>query len=175
MAGVGTTAVLALVPEGDALLEVAAGVDPRAVRPGVPAHAALLYPWLPAAEVDEAELARLRGALEGAEPVALRLAAVERSGDFLGVPLPELDPPAAAVRAAYPRQAPYGGRFGARPPVHLTVALGATPEAAAEIERRAGERLPLAARVTELYVVELAARGWRPMAVIPLTGGRAGA
>ena len=58
MARTGTTAVLALVPDAEPLLRSAAEVDGAAVRPGVPAHAALLYPWLPADEVGEPELRR---------------------------------------------------------------------------------------------------------------------
>lgn len=167
MAQVGTTAVLAVVPEAETLLELAAGVDPRAVRPGVPAHAALLYPWLAADEVGEPALDRLRAALPvGRIPV--RLAAVEQTGGFVGVPVPELSAVATAVRTAFPARAPYGGRFGADPPVHVTVALDADPEAAADIARRTAARLPITAEISTLHVVALAPAGWRILAGLPL-------
>ncbi|GAA2294722.1 hypothetical protein OKJ48_32990 [Streptomyces kunmingensis] len=56
MPHLGTTAVLAVLPAAEPLLELAAAVDERVVRPGVPAHAALLYPWLPADRAGGAEL-----------------------------------------------------------------------------------------------------------------------
>lgn len=97
----GTTAVLALLPDAEPLLRLAAAVDGSAVRPGVPAHAALLYPWLPSHEVEEPQLHRLRAALP-VGPVTIRLAAVERTGGFVGVPVPELGHVADAVRSAFP-------------------------------------------------------------------------
>lgn len=168
MASPGTTAVLALVPAADPLLELAAEVDPRAVRAGVPAHAALLYPWLPADRVGARDLDRLRAALPSG-PVTARLTTVERSGGFVGVPVPGLRGAATAVRTAFPAQAPYGGRFGADPPVHVTVALDARPDTAEEIARRAGALLPLRSEIAALYVVALAPDGWQMRAELPLT------
>ncbi|MYW64454.1 hypothetical protein GTY65_10275 [Streptomyces sp. SID8379] len=169
----GTTAVLALLPEADPLLELAAAVDARVVRPGVPAHAALLYPWLPADQVGERELARLRAALPVGR-VPIRLAEVERAGGFVGIPLPELGAMATAVRAAFPEQVPYGGRFGQDPPVHVTVALDVDPGVsgaagvAADIADRVAGRLPISAEVAALQVVTLGSSGWRRVAEVPL-------
>lgn len=171
MAQPGTTAVLAVLPDAEPLLELAAEADARVVRPGVPAHAALLYPWLPAARVGMTELDRLRASLPvGRIPV--RLAAVERRGGFVGVPVPELDPLASAVRAAFPAQIPYGGRFGPDPSVHVTVAMDADPGTAADIARRTGARLPITTEVTTLHAVALTPGGWRSLAHLPLTPGR---
>ncbi|PPS90657.1 2'-5' RNA ligase family protein [Streptomyces sp. MH60] len=164
----GTTAVLALLPDAEPLLRLAAEVDGLVVRPGVPAHAALLYPWLPADEVEEAQLHRLRVALP-AGPVPIRLAAVERTGGFVGVPVPELSRAADAVRAAFPAQVPYGGRFGPRPPVHVTVALDAAPQAAADIARRTAAALPITTEVNTLHVVGLTRTGWQGIAELPLS------
>ncbi|MBZ6139099.1 MULTISPECIES: 2'-5' RNA ligase family protein [Streptomyces] len=167
MAETGTTAVLALLPEAEPLLELAAGVDARAVRPGVPAHAALPYPWLAADRVDEPALRRLRAALPQGR-IEAELTAVEHEGGFVGVPVPGLSAAATAVRAAFPEDVPYGGRFGTDPPVHVTVALGAAPEAAAGIARRTAARLPLTARISALHVVALGPTGWRALAELPL-------
>ncbi|MFH9811191.1 2'-5' RNA ligase family protein [Streptomyces olivaceus] len=167
MAETGTTAVLALLPEAEPLLELAAGVDARAVRPGVPAHAALLYPWLAADRVDEPALRRLRAALPQGR-IEAELTAVEHEGGFVGVPVPGLSAAATAVRAAFPEEVPYGGRFGTDPPVHVTVALGAAPEAAAGIARRTAARLPLTAWIAALHVVALGPTGWRALAELPL-------
>lgn len=167
MAQSGTTAVLALLPEAEPLLELAAAVDERAVRLGVPAHAALLYPWLPADQVGERELDRLRAALPAGR-IPIRLDAVERSGDFVGIPVPELKSAATAVRTAFPAQVPYGGRFGQDPPVHVTVAMNAAPGPAADIARRATALLPITTGIGALYVVALAPTGWRVLAELPL-------
>ncbi|WP_245235230.1 2'-5' RNA ligase family protein [Streptomyces violaceorubidus] len=164
----GTTAVVALLPDAEPLLRSAAGTDGQAVRPGLPAHATLLYPWLPAGEVDESELHRLRLALP-VGPVRLGLASVERTGGFVGVPVPELSPLADAVRTAFPAQVPYGGRFGPRPPVHLTVALDADPRAAADIARRTAAALPITTEINTLHVVGLAPTGWQGLAELPLS------
>ncbi|MET7322751.1 2'-5' RNA ligase family protein [Streptomyces sp. NPDC005549] len=167
MARTGTTAVLALLPDAEPLLRLAAEVDGLVVRPGVPAHAALLYPWLPADEVEETQLHRLRVALP-AGPVPIRLATVERTGGFVGVPVPELSRVADAVRTAFPAQVPYGGRFGPRPPVHVTVALDAAPQAAADIARRTAAALPITTEVNTLHVVGLTRTGWQGLAELPL-------
>ncbi|MEV4045948.1 hypothetical protein RKD32_000177 [Streptomyces sp. SAI-195] len=167
MARTGTTAVLALLPDAEPLLRLAAEVDRAVVRPGVPAHAALLYPWLPADEVGESELHRLRVCLP-VGPVPVRLASVERTGGFVGVPVPELGRAADAVRTAFPAQVPYGGRFGPRPPVHVTVALDAAPQAAADIARRTAVALPIITEVDTLHVVGLTPTGWQGLAELSL-------
>ncbi|NEB80667.1 hypothetical protein G3I40_36480 [Streptomyces sp. SID14478] len=168
MAQVGTTAVLALVPEAEPLLKVAADADPRVVRPGVPAHAALLYPWRHADQVDARGLERLRAALPDG-PVRLRLSSVEQRDGFVAVAVPELQAAASALRAAYPGSVPYGGRFGQDPPVHLTVALGADADTAQAVADRAAALLPITAEVSALYVVALTDTGWRGLAELPLS------
>ncbi|MEU6394618.1 2'-5' RNA ligase family protein [Streptomyces sp. NPDC046939] len=168
MANPGTTAVLALLPAAQPLLERAAEADPRAVRPGVPAHAALLYPWLPADRVGAPALDRLRSSLPTG-PVRARLTTVERTGGFVGVPVPELRQAATAVRTAFPAWIPYGGRFGADPPVHVTVALDAEPGAAEEIARRTHALLPISTEIAALHVVALTPAGWQVVTELPLT------
>ncbi|MFE9707524.1 2'-5' RNA ligase family protein [Streptomyces sp. NPDC005930] len=163
----GTTAVLALLPEAEPLLRSAAEVDGSAVRAGVPAHAALLYPWLSHDEFGPPELRRLRAALP-VGPVSVTLAEVERTGGFVGVPVPGLTHVADAVRSAFPAHVPYGGRFGPRPPVHVTVALEAAPHTAADIARRTAAALPITTQVTALHVVGLTEAGWRSLAELPL-------
>nr|WP_202501897.1 2'-5' RNA ligase family protein [Streptomyces sp. SID5785] len=156
-----------MLPEADELLRLAASVDERVVRAGVPAHVAFLYPWLPSAQVDDAELERLRAALPAGR-VTVTLSAVQQADGFVGVPVPALASRATAVRGAYPRQVPYGGRFGPDPQVHVTVALGAEPQAAEDIARRVAPRLPITAQVAALHVVELTDAGWRLLAELPL-------
>ncbi|MFJ2774735.1 2'-5' RNA ligase family protein [Streptomyces sp. NPDC087300] len=173
MPALGTTAVLMLVPDAEPLLELAGQVDARVVRQGMPAHAALLYPWLPLEQIGAGELERLRIALRRAAPVSgridLQLAEVERVGSFVGVPVPELGGLAGAVRTAFPEQVPYGGRFGQDPPVHVTVALNADDRIAADIAQRVTGRLPIRTEVSAVHVVALAPDGWQALAEWPLT------
>ncbi|MGW7066819.1 2'-5' RNA ligase family protein [Streptomyces sp. NPDC054855] len=169
----GTTAVLALLPDAEPLLDLATRVDARVVRPGVPAHATLLYPWLPAEKIGPGELERLRAALVRATPdagrIRLRLTEVERDGAFVGVPVPELRTLATDVRAVFPEQIPYGGRFGQDPPVHITVSLDAADHTATDIERQLTSRLPITTVVSAVHVVALSPAGWQVLAELPLT------
>ncbi|MGW6316399.1 2'-5' RNA ligase family protein [Streptomyces sp. NPDC055099] len=168
----GTTAVLVLLPDAEPLLELAVQVDPRVVRPGVPAHATLLYPWLPAEMIGPNDVERLRAVLVGAAPdvgrIPLRLTEVERTEAFVGVPVPELRAMATAVRAAFPEQVPYGGQFGDDPPVHVTVSLDATDQTAADITRHVTGRLPITTAVSAVHVVALSSDGWQVLAELPL-------
>ncbi|MFF0740250.1 2'-5' RNA ligase family protein [Streptomyces sp. NPDC004111] len=169
----GTTAVLVMLPDADPLLEIAGRLDARTVRPGVPAHAALLYPWLPADRIGAAELDRLRAALveaaAGAGRIPLLLDEVELTGSFVGVPVPELHAAASSVRTAFPEQVPYGGRFGPDPRVHVTVAMDADARTAADIARRVTGRLPIRTEVSAVHVVALTPEGWQIVAELPLT------
>ncbi|MEV0528779.1 2'-5' RNA ligase family protein [Streptomyces sp. NPDC050439] len=168
----GTTAVLVLLPDADPLLALAARVETRVVRPGVPAHATLLYPWLSAEEIGPSDLERLRAVLVRAAPdggrIPLRLTEAERAGAFVGVPVPELRSLATAVREAYPDQVPYGGQFGQDPPVHVTVSLDATDHTAADIAHRVTGRLPITTEVSTVHVVALSPDGWQVLAELPL-------
>jgi hypothetical protein len=158
---------VALVPAANELLGMAAKIDPGAVRPGIPAHASIAYPFLPAGEVTP-EVADALGEVAAAGgPVAVRLASAVAALGFVGVPVPELEPTAAAVRQRWPDLRPYGGRFGAEPPVHVTVAMGAEPANTELIAQRAMDRLPLLDKVREMHVVELADTGWRALLTIP--------
>ncbi|MCX3061657.1 2'-5' RNA ligase family protein [Streptomyces beihaiensis] len=168
MAHPGTTAVLAVLPEAEPLLRLAAEVAAGVVRPGVPAHAALLYPWLPADRVGAPDLDRLHAALPTGD-VRIRLTEVEQEDGFVAVPVPGLRAMATAVRSAFPAQVPYGGRFGQDPPAHVTVAMGAGPATAATVARRVGARLPIVARITALHAVVLTPTGWQILAELPLS------
>lgn len=171
----GTTAVLALLPDAEPLLELATQIDARAVRPGIPAHATLLYPWLPTDQIGDRELEQLQTALVRATPqdgrIPLRLTAVEQTGAFINVPVPDLHAIATAVRIAFPQQTPYAGRFGHNPPVHVTVSLDATADTATatDITHRVTSCLPIHTEVSAIHVVTLTPNGWQNLAELPLT------
>jgi 2'-5' RNA ligase len=136
----------------DAWLERTANAKPSN---GVPAHVTVLYPFVPAAEVDEALLADLRTLVAGFPSFAFEL---RECRHFPGVLYLAPDPPepfvalTEAVVAAYPGYLPYEGVFADVVP-HLTVAEGEhTVLGRAEGEIR--QLLPIAAEAREIVLLE---------------------
>ncbi|MFJ8565614.1 2'-5' RNA ligase family protein [Streptomyces sp. NPDC093514] len=170
----GTTAVVIVVPDAAPLLDAARRIAPAHVRHGVPAHVSLLYPFVPEPALtgqDERSVRSLAARFPAADLVLEDL--VTASG-FVGVTVAELQPIADAFRARWPGVRPYGGRFGAQPAAHVTVALGADdPTATAHVRAAVGSLLPLRARAAAVQLVALTAEGWRPRLTAPL-GGPAG-
>jgi 2'-5' RNA ligase len=171
------TAVLILVPEAEsAVAEHRAHLD-MAASWGVPAHLSVVYPFVPAADVDERVLTELATAV-GTVPA---FDCVFPRTDWFGADVlwlaPEPDAPfrdlTRALVEAFPAHQPYGGVHG-DPVPHLTVGelrLGSTAElTAAESAVRA--HLPIRARVDR--AVLLAGRperaSWQPVAQFPLGG-----
>lgn len=172
----GQTALIVPVPFADPLLAAVARRRPDAVRPGVAAHVSLLYPFLPASDIDAPTLRLLRSFTAGQPPVALSLDKVERSRGFVALPAPALAPPAKAVRERWPQLVPYRGRYGTSPDPHLTVALldRATDDTDDEAESGhlaecARTFLPLSGTVDRLWLVEFDG-AWRVAETFPFTG-----
>ncbi|MEV6683171.1 2'-5' RNA ligase family protein [Streptomyces erythrochromogenes] len=171
----GTTAAVIALPEAAPLLDAARRVDPALVRPGVPAHVSLLYPFVPQAALtgqDEKNVRRLAASFPAA---ALLLEEVVTAPGFVAVSVPELQPIVDAFHAQWSGLRPYGGRFGVRPAAHVTVAMGARdPAAAAHVRAAVGNLLPLRTRAAAVQLVVLTEEGWRPRLTAPLgdPGGR---
>lgn len=88
---------------------------------------------------------------------------------FVGVTVPGLQPIVDAFRAQWPGLRPYGGRFGARPAAHVTVAMGAdNPTAAAHVRAAVGSLLPLRTRAVAVQLVVLTTGGWQSRFTAPL-------
>ncbi|MFE2440188.1 hypothetical protein ACFXA8_36905, partial [Streptomyces sp. NPDC059409] len=96
------------------------------------------------------------------------VAAAARPAGVVGGRGPGRRPGAPAGPPAFPAQVPYGGRFGPRPPVHVTVALDVAPGAAAVIARRTAAALPITTVISALHVVGLTPTGWRGLAELTL-------
>lgn len=148
------------VPAAQVLLDAASGVNPALVRAGLPAHVTALYPFLPASELGDDVDEAVRGIAASTPSVAVRLTEVFTAPGFVGVGAPALQPVADAVCARWPEVQPYGGRFGPRPPVHLTVAMGAGDEEATEVAARTRRLLPLEDTPAALRLVVLTEEGW---------------
>ncbi len=165
----GTTAVVIVLPDAAPLLDAARRIDPALVRHGVPAHVSLLYPFVPEPALTGEDERSVR-ALAARFPVAdLLLAELVTASGFVGVTVPELQPIVDAFRARWPGLRPYGGRFGAQPAAHVTVAMGADdPAASAHVRAAVGGLLPLRTRAAAVQLVVLTEEGWRPRWTAPL-------
>lgn len=128
---------------------------PAASR-GLPPHVPALWPFLPADALDDALERRLAALLEGLPAFAFALGRVTGLADAVVlVPVPE-DPFVALTRllwAEWPECPPFGGAYEDIAP-RLTVGLDPTSSERAAIETALAPRLPLAARATEVLLVE---------------------
>ncbi|MFG2298286.1 2'-5' RNA ligase family protein [Streptomyces sp. NPDC048603] len=165
----GTTAVVIALPDAAPLLDAACRIDPALVRRGVPAHVSLLYPFVPAHALTGEDEEGVRSLAASFPAADLLLEEVVTASGFVAVSVPGLQPIADAFHAQWPGVRPYGGRFGARPAAHVTVALGADdPTAATRVRAAVGSLLPLRTRAAAVQLVVLTEEGWRPRFTAPL-------
>jgi 2'-5' RNA ligase len=90
---------------------------------GVPAHVTLIYPFVPAEQLDAVVRRRVAGALASQPPFAFRLSTVRRWPNTLYLAVEPAAPVEGMVRslvAAFPEHPPYGGAFPYVP--HVTLA-----------------------------------------------------
>ncbi|WP_030303168.1 2'-5' RNA ligase family protein [Streptomyces katrae] len=167
----GTTAVVIVLPDAAPLLDAAWRIDPALVRRGVPAHVSLLYPFVPASALTDQDEKGVRSLAASLPAADLLLEEVVTASGFVAVAVPGLQPIVDAFRARWPGLRPYGGRFGARPAAHVTVALGADdPTAAAHVRAAVGGLLPLRTHAAAVQLVVRTEEGWRPRFTAPLGG-----
>jgi hypothetical protein len=162
------TALVSLLPEADRLLEVAVSVNPALVRSGIPAHATILYPFLPLDELSGRNTERLRDIATALPATDVLLTEVVTEPGFVAVGVPALQPAMESVCAAWPELLPYGGRFGPTPSVHVTIAMGASEPEAERIAAELDRQLPVRALTGAMQVVALTADGWRLCLSVPL-------
>jgi hypothetical protein len=145
-----------------AVPEVAAVVEPwlertASAKPshGVPAHVTVLFPFVPAPELDDTVLAGLTALFVRVQPFDFELAACRRFPGVLYL-APEPAEPfvtmTEAVAAAYPDFPPYEGIFDSIVP-HLTVAEG-LPTVLNRAEAEVRQRLPVRAEAKEVLRLE---------------------
>lgn len=157
----GTTALVIQLPAAGVLLDAAERVNPALVRPGLVAHVTALYPFLPAAELSD-DIDDAVRALAAATPVtSVRLTDLVVTPGFVAAPAPDLQAVTDAACDRWPGIRPYGGRFGPRPPAHVTVAMGGTDTELAQVAEDARTLLPLEDRAEALHLVVLTDDGWR--------------
>jgi hypothetical protein len=150
----GRTGLVVPVPAADPLLDAVTQRHPDAARPAFVAHVSLLYPFLPAEEVDAAAVEWLRSFAACSAPVTLLFDEVEQAPGFFALPAVALEPMAKAVRDQWPQVIPYGGRYGRNPGSHLTVAMGTDADESDRIAGYVREFLPLTGVADQLWLVE---------------------
>jgi 2'-5' RNA ligase len=153
----GVTAVLVAVPPLDPLLAA------EASRAGVPAHLTILYPFADAADLTPGIVERCRQLCAATAPVTVTFEdAVVWPEIVATVPSPAA-PLAALTRAftsAFPEYPPYGGRFGADPQPHVTLAVSPDATLVAPFA-------PVRAQLRGAVLVELTESGWNELASLP--------
>jgi hypothetical protein len=165
----GTTALVILLPAAEPALVAARRVDPALVRPGLPAHVTALYPFLPDSSVSSSVLDAVRSLASDVATTEVRLDEFLSAPGFAALPAPSLQPITDAVCDRWPDVAPYGGRFGPRPPAHVTVAMGGDEETLSRVGDEVRPLLPLTDRATALQLVALTECGWELRLDAPFT------
>lgn len=162
-------AVVALVPEVEILVRpFRARYDPSAAA-GMPAHITINYPFTPRPIQDD-----LRELFLGYPSFEFMLSRVERWPDVLYL-APEPNAPFVAliehVARRFPESPPYGGRIPDVVP-HLTVAhtqdVGILARVAEKFGRASIGRLPVTARLEELWLMDNREGHWRKRLRLPL-------
>jgi hypothetical protein len=127
----------------------------------LPAHVTALWPFLPVEALDAAVERRLEELLSGAQPFAFALTRVATLADA-AVLVPEPAEPFARLTRLlwdeWPEYPPFGGAFDDIAP-HVTLAIDPSAADRAGIKAALAPRLPLAARASEVLLVEEAASG----------------
>lgn len=142
------------VPAADPLLATVAASHPHLVRAGLPAHLTVLYPFVPAPDLDGAVLGTCARLVQGLAPIPVRFARCRaRPGLVYLAPEPpeQVQHLLGSVWATWPDLPPYGGRH-ADAAAHVTIALGGDDAEHAAVVRLVEPHLPIMVELTELYV-----------------------
>jgi 2'-5' RNA ligase len=138
---------------------------------GIPPHVTLLFPFVPADELDAGVEERLIRLLGEVEPFDVTLARTARFPEVLYLEPQPSEPFAALTReiaAAWPEHPPYEGAHDVVIP-HLTVAEGEDQGLLERIAADVEPQLPIETRVREaqLYIEDAAGR-WHERRRFPL-------
>jgi 2'-5' RNA ligase superfamily protein len=163
MPPLGQTALVVLVPEADPALALVAAQYPHLVRPGLPAHVTVLYPWIPASEIDSAALNRCASLAASVDPTKVSFSAVQVHPGILFLEPDQrhiVNRLSQRAQSCWPSLRPYGGKYPDSPP-HVTLALGAMRNDEIEaIRTLVTSLLPMQSRFDALHVVAFDESGW---------------
>lgn len=147
------------------------------VERGVPPHLTILFPFVPASEIDDATLAALRRLYVPVRPFAYDLVSVEAFPDaawLAPVPAEPFLDLVERTREAFPDLPPYGDAEHVVVP-HCTLGIEEDPDRLAamvhELRARLGPRLPIRCRAVEVSLVgELPDGRWLTREAFPFEG-----
>ena len=164
------TALIVVVPEAEPLVAEWRAKHDWSAQHGVPAHITLLFPFVPAEEVDEQLLGDLRALFASQPAFGFQLPRVARFPEVAWL-APEPDEPfkqlIALIVSRYPDYPPYEGVHEVIIP-HLTVAEGG-PDLQDEVDAAVTPHLPIQAEArTVMLIVEDASGHWEPGEQFPL-------
>ena len=165
------TALVALVPDADAVVgRWRSELDPSARR-GMPPHITVLYPWLPLDQLTDVDMADLAAIIAEVPAFTMSLNDIQRFPQTLWLaPFPS-DPfvrLTMAVQRRWPDYEPYSGRFTVIEP-HLSIGDAVDPDALGHVVADVAPRLPIEAKVAEITLMALDGGGrWQQQAVYPL-------
>lgn len=149
------TALVVLLPEADLVVgRWRADLDPSARR-GMPAHITVLYPWIPADQVTEADRATLTDLIGAVPAFKVSLTDIQRFPQTLWLAPYPADPFVRLtmdVQRQWPEYEPYGGRFPMIVP-HLSIGDAVDPDALGHVVADVAPRLPVEARVTQVALM----------------------
>jgi hypothetical protein len=168
----GRTGVVIPVPGADLLLARAA-TRSDGVRPGVPAHVSLLYPFVPVAELHDSALGELGEVFERQTALDVEFDRCRRRDNFVFLQPSPLQPVMDLVdelRQRWPDVVPYEGRYGHQVEPHLTITLGADAAQATAVEDLVATELPLAATLREAWLVATRDGQWTLHERFPFQG-----
>jgi hypothetical protein len=132
---------------------------PERIPEHIPFSLTLLYPWLSAADVTDADMGRLRTYFAGCPVLEFDLTRVSEFPGVVAYAVPEPDEELREVMRGlwklYPQCPPYG-RPGSDPPPHATLTRYANPENATfdQAKARVEPLLPVHCRVAEVTLQE---------------------
>jgi 2'-5' RNA ligase len=150
----------------------------EAVERGLPPHLTILFPFVPATEVDDALLVELQELYAPFRPFAYELASVESFPDaawLAPVPAGPFHDLIDATLAAFPARPPYGDPAHVVVP-HCTVGTDDDPERVEAMVRELrvglGPTLPIRCRAGEVVLLGEGVDGmWTRRGSFPLHGG----
>jgi 2'-5' RNA ligase len=169
------TALICRVPEAERYIaQYRQRFDPSARR-NVPAHVTILYPFMAPHRIDADVFSTLQSIAHSVPCFDYRMAQTRRFPVALYL-APEPDAPFSALTneifRTFPDYPPFEGKFASVVP-HVTVAHGDEP-LLCEIEVELRISLPpgagVAARCTELVLIENSSGRWETMHTFPLGG-----
>jgi 2'-5' RNA ligase len=154
-----TSITLILEHASPELAEAHWDLYPERIPEHIPLSLTLLYPWIPAADVKDADLENLRSFFASREPFAFELTHVSEFPDIVVYAVPEPDDELRSLMRALwalnPEYPPYR-QPGSDPPPHATLGrrVGPSPITVEEAEARIGHLLPVHCEITEATLME---------------------